>query len=133
MRAVITKDSNSGGVKNSTFMRGDTETIRVRISGQSLSPDNFGFKFTAKASIADSDTSAIIQKSSAVDGGITITALNPNVIEAAIAIASSDTESLMDGDELFYDIQMTTTSPISVRTLEKGKFKIEGDITLENE
>lgn len=133
MRAIITRDSNNSGVKNSTFIRGDTETIRVRIAGQSLNPANFGFKFTAKASTLDLDESAIIQKSNAEGGGITITALNTNTIEAVIEIASSDTESLMDGDELFYDIQMTTVSPVSVRTLEKGKFKIEGDITLSNE
>ncbi len=133
MRAVISKDSNSGSVKNSTFIRGDTETIRVRISGQSLSPDNFGFKFTAKADINEPDASAIIQKSSVVGGGIAITALNPNVIEAVIAIVSSDTELLMDGDELYYDIQMKTTSPASVRTLEKGKFKIEADVTQDND
>lgn len=133
MKFSIIRDSTNGEVKNSTFIRGDTETIRVRISGQSLNPDNFGFKFTAKADINEPDASAIIQKSSAPEGGIAINALNPNVIEAVIAIASSDTELLMDGDELFYDIQMTTTSPVSVRTLEKGKFNIEGDITLENE
>lgn len=133
MKATITRDSNSGAMKNSTFIRGDTEIIRVRISGQSLNPANFGFKFTAKASAVDVDESAIIQKSNANGGGITITALNTNTIEAAIEIASSDTESLVDGDELFYDIQMTTASPVSVRTLEKGKFKIEGDITLSNE
>ncbi|ALF52237.1 hypothetical protein ACX27_04225 [Nostoc piscinale CENA21] len=129
MRFVITKDSTRSSPKNSTFIRGDTEVIRVRITGQSLDPENFSFKFTAKVNISDPDGDAVISKSSASGGGITISAINPNVIEAVIAIASSDTELLMDGDELFYDIQMKTTSPVSTRTLEKGKFKIEADIT----
>ena len=133
MRVNIIRDSTSSRVNSSKFIRGDTETIRVRIAGQTLTPSNFGFKFTAKANISDPDIDAVISKSSADGGGIVVSAINSNVIEAAIAIASTDTELLMDGDELIYDIQMTTTSPISVRTLEKGKFRIEADITQDND
>lgn len=133
MRVVITKDSTRSSPKNSTFTRGDTETIRVRIAGQTLDPANFSFKFTAKVSVSDPDGDAVISKTSATGGGITVSAINPNVVEAAIAIASGDTELLIDGDELFYDIQMRTTTPASIRTLEKGKFKIEADITQDND
>ncbi|MEW6494507.1 MAG: hypothetical protein AB1589_18620 [Cyanobacteriota bacterium] len=133
MRVNIIRDSTSGGVNNSKFIRGDTESIRVRIAGQSITPANFGFKFTAKVSVSDPDGDAVISKSSAVSGGIVVSAINSNLIEAVIAIASTDTELLGDGDELIYDIQMTTVTPASVRTLEKGKFKIEADITLDND
>jgi hypothetical protein len=133
VRVLISRDSINSSLNNSKLIRGDTESIRVRIAGQSILPANFSFKFTAKMSATDTDGDAIISKSSATSGGITVSAINSNLIEAVIAIASTDTELLNDGDELLYDIQMTTVSPVSVRTLEKGRFRIEADITQENE
>jgi hypothetical protein len=133
MRVNIIRDSTNSGVSNSKFTRGDTDFVRVRIAGQSVLPNNFGFKFTVKTNAIDPDSAAVISKSSAEGGGIVVSAINSNLIEAVIAITSTDTESLSDGDELIYDIQMKTISPASVRTLEKGKFKIEADITQDND
>lgn len=132
MKATIKRDVTGGGINNSRFIRGDTDNIRVRVFGQSLDTENVTFKFTAKASIKDPDIEAVIQKSSP-SSGITVSLINPNTIEAVIAIASSDTELLGNGDQLFYDIQMTTISPATVRTLDKGKFSIEADITQVNQ
>lgn len=129
MKATIFKESTNGGINNTSFIRGDTENLKVRLVGQSLVAANFSFKFTAKVNVADPDSDAIIQKSSATGGGITVALVASNILEATIAIASTDTENLQGGDELFYDIQMTSTTPVSVRTLDKGKFRIEADIT----
>ncbi|KYC42065.1 hypothetical protein WA1_18865 [Scytonema hofmannii PCC 7110] len=132
MRATIFRESSSGSVNNSKFTRGDTENIKVRLVGQSLVAANFSFTFTAKINPSDPDGDAIIQKTSATNGGITVASVASNMLEATIAIASTDTEILKQDDELFYDIQMKTTTPVSVRTLEKGKFFIEADVTQTN-
>jgi hypothetical protein len=129
MRSNITKESSNTGLNNSKLMRGDTEKFIIRITGQSLVITNFGFTFTAKVDENDPDSAAIIQKTTATNGGITVTLPSPNLLEAAVSIASADTSSLMHGDVLYYDFQMSTVSPVSTRTLEKGKFTIEGDIT----
>lgn len=131
MKATIRRDSTGGGVNNSRFIRGDTENIRIRVFGQSLEPENFSFKFTAKTSAELPDAEATIQKTSS--SGIAVSVISPNVVEAVIAIASSDTELLMDGDRLFYDIQLATISPVLVWTLDKGRFQIVGDITQDNQ
>lgn len=130
MRVFIKKESNNSSLKNSKLIRGDTENIIVRLNGQGLLIDNFEFKFTCKVNESDSDGDALIQKSSG--SGITLTQVSNTVIEAKIAIDSADTEPLLDKDKLFYDIQMKMLSPLSVRTLEKGVFEIEADITQDN-
>jgi hypothetical protein len=129
MRVSIVKESNNAGLNNSKLIRGDTENLIIRITGQSLVVTNYGFTFTAKVSEADPDSSAIIQKTSASGGGIAVTLPAPNLLEAVVSLSPTDTSALMHGDELCYDFQMSTVSPVSTRTLEKGKFKIEGDIT----
>lgn len=132
MRANIVRKSTNSSLNRSKFIRGDSEEIIVKITGQSLVLTNFGFTFTAKISPNDPDSSAIIQKTTATGEGITATLPAPNQLEAVIAILPADSEILMDGDKIYYDIQMTTASPASTRTLEKGYFTIEGDITLDN-
>jgi len=130
MRALITRESTGGSLSNARLMRGDTENIVIRISGQNLLVANFGFKFTCKVNATDTDGDAIIQKTQS--SGITVNQISDTLIEAVIAIASSDTEALLHGDKLYYDIQMTTVTPVSVRTLQKSFFTIEADITTDN-
>jgi hypothetical protein len=129
MRASIIKESNNGGLNNSKLIRGDTEKFIIRITGQGLVVTNYGFTFTAKVDEIDPDSSAIIQKTSAASGGISVVLVAPNLLEATVNLLPVDTTALMHGDVLYYDFQMSTVSPASTRTLEKGKFTIEGDIT----
>jgi hypothetical protein len=129
MRASIIRESTNSKLNNSKLIRGDTERIIIRVVGQSLVLANYGFTFTAKIDPNDADGEAIIQKTFA-NSGITASLVAPNLLEAVITILPDDTSSLVDGDELFYDIQMSTSSPASTRTLEMGKFQIKGDITL---
>lgn len=130
MRVAITRESTGGTLKKATLMRGDTENIIVRLTANFLDSANYTFKFTCKLSPSDADGEAMIAKASGV--GISSVQVNDSLVEVTIPISSTDTSGLNHGDTLYYDIQMVTQNPASVRTLEKSYFMIEGDITQDN-
>jgi hypothetical protein len=102
---------------------GDTVTheIPLRWQGVDFYPTaDWTLYFTAKKKQTDPDSSSIIQKATAA--GLTVTGSL-----AAVSIFNADTASEKAGS-LYYDIRAKSTSTGAVRTLAKGRLKLDQNV-----
>lgn len=111
-------------------VRGDNETYDLTVVLPSGSPVNLTdatLWFTVKKNKYEADSAALISKTSALNGGITIANQNTDPGEAAIALVPTDTNKLVPGD-YYFDVQMKSSTG-TVTTLADGIIEITADVT----
>lgn len=118
-------------LRNAILIRGDFYAFNLKFNGQVLA--NSTIRFTAKKSLKDSDSKALIRKSSVNEAGIKIIKQSSTEILAEIELLPSDTNNKNFSTEvpLFYDIQVTKPDGLPI-TVESGKFTVVPDITQED-
>lgn len=109
--------------------RGDTVALDLAVTSGTSSiardlTDSTLF-FTVKQQKGDSDSSAVIKKSSPIADGINITNASNGL--ATVSLSPDDTDSLKTGPH-WYDIQIKTPSGC-ISTIATGKFVVATDIT----
>ncbi|MEW5857385.1 MAG: hypothetical protein AB1861_08390 [Cyanobacteriota bacterium] len=111
------------------FIRGDSISIVGRVYGKDLT--GLSAKLTARMVLPDGSTGpAVITKTSAASGGITLTTVNPSISGVQITLSPEDTSAFDDGQKFVFDIEFSTTTTPPVRRSVKSRFVIEEDYTL---
>lgn len=101
---------------NLSMVRGDTEAIRVRVSGYTLAAGD-KVEFTVRE---DASSPVVIHK--------VVEVFADNA--AIIYIENADTANLLFGD-YYYDIQLTYGGGIIITVVKKSRFRLEEEITYE--
>jgi hypothetical protein len=117
-------------VSDLVAVRGDNETYDLTVVLPSGSPVNLTdatLWFTVKKNKYEADAAALISKTSALNGGITIANQGTDPGEAAIALVPADTAKLVPGD-YYFDVQMKSSTG-TVTTLADGIIEITADVT----
>jgi len=111
------------------FPRSDTIILIGKITGDDLT--GLSASLTGRMMMPDGSVGpAVITKTSTLDGGITLTEVNPAVNSVKAFIESADTSGFEPGQSFVFDVEFkTTTTPPLVYTI-KGQFRIEEDYTL---
>lgn len=113
-----------------TAIRGDSEEYDLTVttpSGGTFDLTDCDLWFTVKKNASDPDDWALIRKTSASGGGITIADQNTDPGKATIYLGPSDTERIVP-DSYPYDVQLKDL-PGFVTTLITGSITITADVT----
>lgn len=113
-----------------TIRRGDTHTITIAAltaAGAAYPWAGTTVRFTAKRSITDSDDDAVITKTSAADGGITLGADGAGTI----SILPADTEDLSARVHRFVcDLQVAVNATTVYTLTSRYDLVVEPDVTV---
>jgi hypothetical protein len=114
--------------------RGDTSSLAITLTnpdtGTPFNPTGNVLIFTLKKSAFDADADAVVQKISTV-GGITIIAPTADDEQIAVELVPADYSALTSRFIYQLDVQAQNVSTGAIRTVARGTFAAEIDVTRE--